>query len=173
MYEPLHRSDVREALERQAQERFGFLTEVYGFSLHLDPEPTRWGSWLDFRSEDIGVSITFDYHEHMMWVELVKLTDGQPPDGRALNWGHGVRVRARAEHVIGVYLKQDDQLIGEIRRMFSNTDMFERDKGFFTAVLDKHERLLKKHIDAILVAPLDVIFPREWPTWGVKDLDWR
>jgi hypothetical protein len=106
-------------------------------------------------------------------VELVKLTDGQLPDGRALNWDHGVRVRAGTEHVIGFYLKQDDPLIGEIRRMFSNIDMFERDKRFFTAILDKHERLLKKHIDAILQAPLDVIFPRERPTWGVKDLDWR
>ena len=173
VYEPLHRSDVREALERQAQERFGFLTEIYGFSMHLDPEPNRWGSWVDFRSEGIGVSIEFDYHEHMMSVELVKLTSRQPPEGRALTWDQGVRVRAQVERVISVYLAQDDPLIGEIRRMFSNTDMFERDKGFFTAVLDKYEQLLKRHIEAILQAPLDVIFPHERPTWGVKDLDWR
>ena len=164
VYEPLHRSDVRADLERQAQERFAFLPNDHGFSLHLDPDPTGWGSWVDYRSKDIGVSIQFEYfeyYEHEMWVELVKLSNGQPPEGRALYWDHGVRVRAQVERVIGVYLKQDDPLIGEIRRMFSNTDMFERDKGFFTAVLDKHERLLKRHIEAILAAPLDVIFPHE------------
>ena len=80
---------------------------------------------------------------------------------------------AKVERVIGVYLAQDDPLIDEIRRMFSNTDMFERDRGFFTAVLDKHERLLKRHIEAILAAPLDVIFPHEPRPHGVKDLDWR
>lgn len=173
VYEPMHRLDVRADLERQARERFAFLANDHGFSLHLDPDPGMWGSWVDFHSANIGVSITFDFYESELWVELVRLTAGQTPDGCALNWDHGVRVRARVEHVIGVYLQEDDSLIGEIRRMFSNIDMFERDKRFFTAVLDKHERLLKKHVDAILAAPLDVIFPRDRPTWGVKDLDWR
>jgi hypothetical protein len=152
---------------------FAFLLDKYGFSLYPNPEPSWAGTWIDYRSQDIGVSIQFEYYEHEMWVELVKLTDGQPPEPRALYWDHGVRVSAKVERVIGVYLAQDDPPIGEIRRMFSNTDMFERDKRFFSAVLDKHERLLKRHIEAILAAPRDVIFPHEPRPRGVKGLDWR
>jgi hypothetical protein len=136
VYEPLHRLDVRADLERQTQERFAFLPNDHGFSPYLNPDPSWAGTWIDYRSNDIGVCIQFEYYEHEMWVELVKHSNGQPPEPRTLYWDHGVRVSAKVERVIGVYLKQYDPLIGEIRRMFSNTDMFERDKGFFTAVLD-------------------------------------
>jgi len=75
VYEPLHRPDVRADLERQTQERFAFLPNDHGFSPYLDPDPSWAGTWIDYRSKDIGVSIQFEYYEHEMWVELVKLTE--------------------------------------------------------------------------------------------------
>ena len=56
---------------------------------------------------------------------------------------------------------------------FGSTDLDECDLAFGSTVLAMYERLLRAHINTILQQSLDVIFPREEPTWGIKGLDWR
>jgi hypothetical protein len=85
---------------------------------------------------------------------------------------HGVRVRVPLEVVVRDYLGANDPLIDEIRRANMNTENDERDLAFGTAMLERYERLLRNHFDEILRLPLDVIFPHEKPTWGIKGFDW-
>jgi hypothetical protein len=55
----------------------------------------------------------------------------------------------------------------------SDTDMFERDKRFFSAVLDEHERLLKRHRRLFSQRHSMSFFPHVPRPHDVKDLDWR
>lgn len=169
----MYQYEVRRELERQVRERFAFLHDEYGFAADPVVDAWTWATSLFFRGRTMGVEVNFEFRDCEIEVVLVKLTDGRPPEPSVLQWDQGVRVRARLERIIEVYLGISDPLTGEIRRAFTNTDWGERNLAFAIAVLERYERLLRAHLGAIARSPQDVIFPHEQPTWGVNGLDWR
>jgi|GEM_PF-2365091 hypothetical protein len=148
---------VQHSLEEHTRTRFAFLPENYGFSQSIE-SIDRLGSSFEFRGDNIGVEIRFDYFDPDVNVILHKLLFGMPEERVRRIDDRGKALSVSLSQAIKT-LNSNDPLIHEIRRLWENSDLSERGQDFCLATVDKYGQVLQNHIEELLRLPVDVIFP--------------